>query len=320
MRYICESLPGGHTLHICMEKSGEVCVGGTRVLKYPLPEDAFSDCERLCETMAYKCAWARLPWYGAKAVIDASPSDLTKADWDAYAKILNGLGGSFLTATDVGTSIKDLEYLKTMTPYVSTIDTAHATAYVVVECIKAVARSRNIPINSALVQGVGKVGSLVAEMLHKTSPSRIFVCDIDKSRCENLRRLDPNVFHVIPPDEIAMEVDYFVPCSIGPVITKDNVSDIKALVICGAANNQLENDELAELLNDRGILYIPDFIANSGGLLKVAIDERVASSDSLVSVSKKLELLLLKSKSFDKFLLYLAKDQCRRRLLLVKNS
>jgi glutamate dehydrogenase/leucine dehydrogenase len=303
-----------------MEKSGEVCVGGTRVLKYRSPEDAFSDCERLCETMAYKCAWARLPWYGAKAVVDASPSNMTKEDWEAYAKILNGLEGSFLTATDIGISIKDMEYLKIMTPYVSTFDTVHATAYVVVECIKSVARSRNIPIDSVLVQGVGKVGSLVAEMLHKISPSRIFVCDIDKSRGENLRRLDPNLFRVIPPDDIGIKVDYFVPCSIGPVVTKDNISDIKASVICGAANNQLENDELAYLLDDRGILYIPDFIANSGGLLKVAISERVISSDSLDSVSKKLELLLLKSQSFDKFLLSLAKDQCRRRLLLVKNS
>lgn len=319
MEYIYESLPSGHTLHICMEKFDKVCVGGTRVRKYQSPDEAFSDCKRLCETMAYKCAWARLPWYGAKAVIDANPSNLTKDDWDGYAKILNSLRGSFLTATDMGTSIKNMEYLKTMTPYVSTIDTAHATAYVVVECIKAVARSRNIPIDSALVQGMGKVGGLVAEMLYKIMPSRILVCDVDRSRCEYFKRLDSKVFHVIPPDDINIKVDYFVPCSMGPVVTKDNISDMKASVICGAANNQLERDDLAELLDDRGILYIPDFIANSGGLIMVGVSEGVISSDSLDSVSKKLELLLLKSQSFDKFLLSLAKDQCRRRLLLVRN-
>jgi phenylalanine dehydrogenase len=264
--------------------------------------------------MAYKCAWARLPWYGAKAVIDANPSDLTKDDWDAYAKVLSRLGGSFLTATDMGTSIKDMEYLKTMTPYVSTTDTADATAYVIVSCINTIARSMDIPIGSVLIQGVGKVGSLVAEMLYKLKPSCIFVCDIDESRCEYSRKLDPRVFRVISPNEVNMKVDYFVPCSAGPVVTKDSVSYVKASVICGAANNQLENDDLAELLHERGILYVPDFIANSGGLLKVAISEGIISSNSLDSVSRKLEALLLKSKSFDKSLLSLAKDQCQKRI------
>ncbi|HSE83628.1 MAG TPA: Glu/Leu/Phe/Val dehydrogenase dimerization domain-containing protein [Thermodesulfobacteriota bacterium] len=314
MENIHESLPGGHTLQICMEKNDKTCVGGTRVRKYQSTDGAFYDCKRLCEGMVYKSAWAQLPWYGAKAVIDADPSDLTKDDWNAYAKVLNRLGGSFITATDMGTSIKNMEYLKTMTPYVSAADTAHATAYVAVECVKAVAESRNIPIGSVLIQGMGKIGSLVGEMLHKIKASRIFICDIDESRCECFRKLDPKLFHVVSPDHTNMKVDYFIPCSVGTIITRNNVSDIKASVICGAANNQLESDDLAELLHERGILYVPDFIANSGGLLKVAIDEGVTSPDSLGLVSKKLEPLLFKSRSFGKPLLSLAKDQCRKRV------
>ncbi|HXG30125.1 MAG TPA: hypothetical protein VNK81_00635 [Thermodesulfobacteriota bacterium] len=112
---------------------------------------------------------------------------MTEDDWNAYAKVLNRLEGTFLTATDIRTSIKDMEYLKTMTPYVSTIDTADATAYVIVSCINTVAGSMNIRVDSILIQGIGKVGSLVAGMLYKLRPSCVFVCDIDESRPEYLK-------------------------------------------------------------------------------------------------------------------------------------
>lgn len=298
-----------------MERYGKVCVGGTRVrasIDLPMrPSLTASVCVRLWPN---KCAWAKLPWYGAKAVIDADSSDLTEDNWDAYARVLNRLEGTFLTATDTGTSIKDMEYLKTMTPYVSTIDTADATAYVIVSCINTVAGSMNIRVDSILIQGIGKVGSLVAGVLYKLRPSCVFVCDIDESRSEYLKKLDPKVFRVTSPDDMDMKVDYFVPCSSGPVVTRNNASYIKASVIFGAANNQLESDDLAELLHGRGIVYVPDFIANSGGLLKVAMSSGIVSSDSLDSPPRKLEALLLKSKSFDRSLLFLAKDQCRKRI------
>ncbi|MDA2919261.1 hypothetical protein MYX76_07205 [Desulfobacterota bacterium AH_259_B03_O07] len=317
MNYISENLPGGHKVYIHLERFDKVCIGGTRVRKYLSDEEALDDCKRLCLAMGYKCAWARLPWFGAKAVINADNSDLTKDDWNAYARELNMLGGCFITATDVGTTINDIEYLKSMTPYVSTIDTTNATAKVVINCMNTVANKINIPIDTVLIQGVGKIGSLIAKNLYDLGCPHIFICDIDESRCNNLKKLDPKVFQLVSPNDIDMKVDYLVPCTAGTLVTRDNFSDLKASVICGAANNQLEEDNLADRLHERGILYVPDFIANSGGLLNMAISEVITSPDSIDAVSYKLELLLFKFESFDKSLLSIAKDQCRRRLFLV---
>jgi len=316
MNNIHELLPGGHDVYLFIERLDKVCVGGTRVKKYPTPAEAYSDCRRLSKSMSYKCAWAKLPWYGAKAVIDSVYSDLTEKDWIAYATILNRLQGHFITATDVGMSMKDIDYLKTLTPYVSAMDTAEATADVLVKCILTVSRMRNIPLNSVLIHGVGKIGSLVAKMLYEHNASRIFICDIDESRLVYFKKLDPIVFHVVSPADVDMNVDYLIPCSVGPLITDDNVLDIKASVICGAANSQLANDDVAELLHEKKILYVPDFIANSGGLLKVAVSERAADPISLDCVPKKLEKLLFKSQALRKSLLSLANGKFRNRMSL----
>lgn len=316
MNYIHEVLPSGHDIYLFLERFDRVCVGGTRVRNYPSQKEAFFDCKRLSEAMSYKCAWAELPWYGAKAVIHSEYSDLTEKDWAAYAKILNKLEGHFITATDVGISLKDIEYLKTMTPYVSLTDTAEATASVLIRCIRTVSRMTNVPLGTVLIHGMGKIGSLVAKMLYELNASMIFICDIDGSRCDFFKKLDPIVFHVVSPDDIDMRVDYLVPCSVGPVFTIENVVDIKASVICGAANSQLENDGVAEYFHDKKILYIPDFIANSGGILKVAVSEGVAGPAAIECVPKKLEKLIFKSRALRKSLLSLAKDKCRDRMTI----
>jgi glutamate dehydrogenase/leucine dehydrogenase len=319
MNYIHEILPSGHDIYLFMERFDKVCVGGTRVRSYPSQKEAFLDCKRLSEAMSYKCAWAELPWYGAKAVINSEYSDLTEKDWAAYAKILNKLEGHFITATDVGVSLKDIAYLKTMTPYVSTTDTAEATASVLIGCIRTVSRITHIPLDTVLIHGMGKIGSLVAKMLYELNASRIFICDIDRSRCDFFKKLDPIVFHVASPDDIDMSVDYLVPCSVGPVFTTENAVDIKALVICGAANSQLENDGMAEYFHDRKILYIPDFIGNSGGILEVAVSEGVAGPGAIECVPKKLEKLIYKSRALRRSLLSIAKEKCQY-TLAVKNA
>lgn len=316
MNYLHEILPGGRNVYLCIESLDKISVGGTRVRKYPSPAAAYADCKRLCASMSYKCAWAELPWYGAKAVIDSEHRDLTEKDWAAYAAILNRLGGHFITATDVGATMSDMEYLRTLTPHVSVMDTAEATAGVLMKCILATSRMCSIPIASVLIHGVGKIGSLVARKLYERGASMIYICDIDKSRCDFFKKLDPLVFHVVSPADIDMSVDYLIPCSIGPLITNDNACDIKASVICGAANCQLESDDVAEVLHERKVLYVPDFIANSGGLLKVAVSEGAAGPIAIECVPKKLEKLLFKSRALRRSPLSLARERCRDRTSL----
>lgn len=252
-------------------------LGGCRLYNYATEDQAIDDVLRLSEGMTYKNALADMPIGGAKSVIiaDASTIKDRAALFKSFAKYVNELGGKYITAEDVGTSVEDMNIIRENTSYVtgfrgSSGDPSPWTALGVLQGIKAVVNSvlgkNSLENISVAVQGAGHVGSALIKLL-VANGAKVTACDLKNSNLESLAGL--NVKMVAPDQIYTQEVDVFSPCAMGQTINHETVSRIKAMIICGAANNQLQDSQVYHLLQARGIVYIPDFAVNSGGVISV---------------------------------------------------
>ncbi|NER85058.1 MAG: Glu/Leu/Phe/Val dehydrogenase [Leptolyngbya sp. SIO1D8] len=252
-------------------------MGATRLWPYANETDALKDVLRLSQGMTDKAACANIPVGGAKGVIIAHPEAKTADLLRAYARFVDGLGGRFITGQDVNLSAEDVRTLHQATKYVVGVQEqgggpAIATAQGVLLGIQAAVEFRwQLPSLAGLkvaVQGLGNVGQPLCHYLHKQG-AQLFVSDWDLQKTA----LAQNHYQaiVVPPDQIAaLEVDVFSPCALGGVINPSILGHIKASIIAGCANNQLANEgrDMA-LLQQKGILYCPDFVINAGGLINV---------------------------------------------------
>jgi len=250
--------------------------GATRMWEYAKDEDALKDALRLSKLMTYKSAMAGLDCGGAKGVIMHNPEgNGDKASiLKAYAQKVNELEGMFVTGTDVGLTQKDILGLQKDSPYFVglRVNPTLYTAYGVLEAIQTaldhVYNSRKLSKRSFAIQGIGKIGTKLLDLLYSEA-KEIFVTDIDMRRLRAIKQKYPRVT-VVDVDEIhSQEVDIFSPCALGLAINEDNISEIKAKLIIGGANNQLESPEIGQKLAEMGILYVPDYVANAGGLISV---------------------------------------------------
>lgn len=253
--------------------------GGTRMKSYPGIADAVRDAQRLAEGMTFKFAAAGLPRGGGKAVI-AIPPDLDPAARDdllrRYGALIHQLGGLYNTGPDVGTSDRDMDIIaETGAPYVfgrtpehgGVGDSGPATAVGVLAGMKATCAqlfgSDALADRRVVVQGVGKVGHPLLRLLHAEGAD-IFCSDVDSAASERLRA--ELGCPVIAPDAVyEAECDIFSPCALGAVLNNETIPRLRCRAVVGSANNQLATPEDAELLRERGILYAPDFVVNSGG-------------------------------------------------------
>ncbi|TKT82862.1 Glu/Leu/Phe/Val dehydrogenase dimerization domain-containing protein [Aquamicrobium sp. LC103] len=256
-------------------------LGGTRVWPHPTFEAALTDALRLSRGMTYKAAITNMPYGGGKAVIVADPrTDKTPAMLEAYAEMLAALNGQYFTGEDVGLTLADADFLRARTPNVTgtTIggsgNPSPVTAQGVFLGIKAALRHRNG--NDAMsglriaVQGLGSVGWSLCEKLHAEGASLV-VADLDEARV----RKAMETFHAeaVAGDAIvAADVDLFAPCALGGILSADTIPTLKAKIVAGAANNQLERHEDARRLMAQGVLYAPDYVINAGGLINVATE------------------------------------------------
>jgi leucine dehydrogenase len=252
--------------------------GGTRMWPYATEKDAIKDAMRLARAMTYKCAAAGINFGGGKCVIIGDPKkDKTEALLRALGRFIQRLGGLFVTGIDVGTTVRDMEIMRMESPYVVTVseelggpgDTAPATALGVVKgihaCLKAVYGSADPAGRSVAVQGVGAVGKDVVKRLVEEG-AVVTIADIDQERVARIAA----EYHVsvVPPDEIAsLPVDVYCPCALGAVLNDRSLPELRCKIVCGSANNQLAEDRHGDLLDQRGILYAPDYIVNAGGVL-----------------------------------------------------
>lgn len=283
-------------------------MGATRLRPYISEEEALRDVLRLSRGMTYKAACANIPVGGGKAVIIANPENKTDELLRAYGRFVNSLNGRFITGQDVNISPEDVRKIGSETDYVVGVSEkaggpAVTTALGVLLGIKAGVEFRlhkkDLSGLKIAVQGVGNVGKNLCHQLAKHDVE-MFVCDMNRERAEEIKHLYGAT--VVNPEEIySLDVDVFSPCGFGGILNRETIPSIKASIVAGSANNQLEEEQIdGRLLKSKQILYCPDYVINGGGLINVyneMIDSDDAKTlqqlnniyDSLLTIFKKAE-------------------------------
>ncbi|MEA2226892.1 MAG: leucine dehydrogenase [Solirubrobacteraceae bacterium] len=246
---------------------------------------AIDDALRLARAMTYKAACAGLPLGGGKGVIalpDGAPRGHARRDVLLdFGETVDALAGSYVTAEDVGTSSRDMTVIAQATSHVSGLaqarggsgDPSPYTALGVQEAVLASCErafgSRSLKGRSVAVVGLGSVGLRLARLLARRGATLV-VTDIDEGRRADAERLGARW---APPDRaLTAEVDVLAPCALGGMLNEETVPRLQAPVIAGAANNQLADDAVADLLAGRGILWAPDFVCNAGGIINISVE------------------------------------------------
>jgi glutamate dehydrogenase/leucine dehydrogenase len=256
-------------------------LGGTRFRSYPTLDAAVADARNLAGAMTLKNAVAGIDFGGGKAVIIGDPgTEKTPELLDDYARLLNTLRGRYITAEDVGMTISDMDRLRQTTEHVAGIsvdlggsgDPSPLTAVGVMSAIEAASEhtwgTPELAGRHVSVSGLGKVGGSLARLLIEAG-CNLTVSDISEPAVDALRRTG-SVSVVPTEDAHRVPCDIFAPCALGGVLNEHTVSELRCHVVCGAANNQLTSPEIAGLLRQSDILYVPDFVANAGGVINIA--------------------------------------------------
>ncbi|TDB77371.1 Glu/Leu/Phe/Val dehydrogenase [Micromonospora sp. KC721] len=258
-------------------------LGGTRFYPYASEEDALADVLDLSRGMAYKNALAGLDHGGGKAVIWGDPEKLkSEALLRAYGRFVQSLGGRYYTACDVGTFVADMDVIARETRFVTGRSVAHGgagdssilTAWGVFQGMRAAAEhvwgSPTLAGRRVGVAGLGKVGKhLVGHLLD--DGAEVVATDVDPKAHDWARTTHPQVALVDDTAAlVAADIDVYAPCALGGALNDDTVPALRARVVAGAANNQLAHPGIEKLLADRGVLYAPDYVVNSGGVIQVA--------------------------------------------------
>lgn len=292
----CQSAGHEKVLHVHDEASGLRAIiavhstslgpaaGGCRLWTYSSSEAALVDALRLSEGMSYKNALAGLALGGGKAVIlGPVEPDKREAVFEAFGRAVEGLGGRYVTAEDVGVSVADMEVVATQTRFVSGLPARHGA--VGGDPSPFTARGVRLGIEAAVeaalgrpqidglriaIQGLGHVGSHLARELAERG-AKLVVADVDKARVETA--CDLYGAEIAPVEEILMsDVDVLAPCALGGAITEQTARQLRARIVAGAANNQLATPLAGKLLFERGITYAPDYVINAGGIIMVAAE------------------------------------------------
>lgn len=255
-------------------------LGGTRMWTYASEEEAIEDALRLARGMTYKNAAAGLDLGGGKTVIIGDPKkDKNPELFRAFGRFIEGLNGRYITAEDVGTTEEDMDLIHLETDYVTGVSDAGSsgnpspvTAFGVYKGMKAAAKeafgSDSLEGKTVAVQGVGNVAYALCEYLHEEG-AKLIVTDINKEAVQ--RAVDAFGAVAVDTNEIySQDADIFAPCALGAVINDETIPQLKAKVIAGSANNQLKNPEHGDIIHEMGIVYAPDYVINSGGVINVA--------------------------------------------------
>lgn len=267
-------------------------LGGTRFYPYPDEAAALDDVLALSKGMAYKNALAGLDLGGGKAVVIGDPASLkSEALLRAYGRFIQSLSGRYITACDVGTYVRDMDVIARETDFVTgrsreeggAGDSSELTAFGVYQGMRASAEhawgSPELKGKRVGVEGVGKVGKLLVGHLAQAG-AEIVITDVDERAVDQVRAVHPSVEVVDDTAAlIASDVDVFAPCALGGVLDDDTVPALRATIVCGAANNQLAHPGVEKLLQDRGILFAPDYLVNAGGTIQVSDELRGYDAD-----------------------------------------
>ncbi len=252
-------------------------LGGTRVWQYESTDAALHDALRLARGMTYKSAVAGLNLGGGKAVIVADPKRADRESlFRAHGRFVESLGGRYITAEDVGTSPTDMEFIKRETKHVAGLlnlsgDPSPVTGYGVYVGMKASAKAKwgkdSLAGKTIAVQGCGKVAYYLMSHL-KQEGARLIVSDIDEQKVQ--RVVDELGATAVSADAIFdAKADIFAPCALGAILNDDTIGRLKVEIVAGGANNQLAEERHGKMIEEKGILYAPDYVINGGGVINV---------------------------------------------------
>jgi valine dehydrogenase (NAD+) len=258
-------------------------LGGTRFYPYESEEAALTDVLHLSRAMAYKNALAGLDLGGGKAVIWGDPAQLkSEALLRAYGRFVESLNGRYYTACDVGTYVSDMDLIARETSFVTGRSVEHGgagdssilTAWGVFQGMRAAAEhvwgSPTLAGRTVGINGLGKVGKHLASHLIEDGAS-IVATDVSPAALEWARVTHPQIQLVADTAELlSANLDVYAPCALGGALDDDTVPAITAKIVTGGANNQLAHPGIEKLLQERGILYTPDYVVNAGGVIQVA--------------------------------------------------
>ncbi|MES2640976.1 MAG: Glu/Leu/Phe/Val dehydrogenase dimerization domain-containing protein [Myxococcota bacterium] len=266
-------------------------LGGCRLYDYASEADAVRDVLRLSRGMTYKAAVAGLDLGGGKAVIIGDPSMKSEPMMRAFGRHVQSLGGRYITAEDMNTSVEDMDNIRRETKWVTgsaggSGDPSPVTAWGVYHgiraCLEVIYGSPDVAGRTVAIQGVGNVGYYLAKYLHEGGASLLYA-DISQKRIA--RVVEEFGGTVLEGDEFyRANCDVVAPCAIGGIINARTIPMIKAPIIAGGANNVLDDETRdGEALAERGITYAPDYVINAGGLINVCAELKNQSREKAMA-------------------------------------
>jgi len=281
-------------------------VGGCRLWKYNSEREALVDALTLSRIMTYQSAVADSDTGGGKAVLWKDFDEETdEAYFRAFGRFVEGLKGRFITYPDLGTDTQEMKYIKRETSFVlphesptgikaeSADLTAHGVYWGMKACVKEIYGVSSLDGLTIAIQGVGSVGRRLVNCVKKEKV-KLVITDLNYDSIKTVQDKYPDT-QVVRPDEIlSVECDILSPCALGPVVTRGNISQLKCRIIAGAAYNIVEDPALCQKLFEKGILYAPDFVVNSGELFLTEDALKVLSKEEALDSVKKIYTIMAK--------------------------
>ncbi|WP_066685152.1 Leu/Phe/Val dehydrogenase [Sphingomonas sp. CCH18-H6] len=257
--------------------------GGCRLWNYSSTPEMHEDAMRPARGMTYKNAMAGLPFGGGKAVLRMPERPFSrKRLFEAFGRAVQRLQGQYVTAGDVGTGVENMQATRRSTRFVAGLeqrdgraggDPSPWTARGVFRSMAVAAElvlGAELPELRVAVQGAGSVGSQLCPLLARAG-ARVLVSDVEPRRTASLAQIKG--IEVVSPEAIhTIDADVFAPCALGGALTAATVSELRARLVCGAANNQVSGEGVLDQMVATGITYVPDYVVNAGGIINVAAE------------------------------------------------
>lgn len=267
-------------------------LGGCRIKPYASKDDALTDVLRLAKGMTYKSSLAGLNLGGGKCVVVADRS--TREIMLKVGEAVNYLNGQYITAEDVGTTLPDIVTVGEVSPHIVHLDGSSNTALGVLSCMRAALKYQgdwgdileDVPI---WVQGLGKVGMDLFDRLNHSKHPYLYASDIRPEAVQ--QAVSKGAHEIAESDKRFMAV--YAPCAMGQVVNAENIDATSYPIICGSANNQLVEESYAEILKFNGVIYVPDYLCNAGGVITAAGEVEGWTEDEVTRRCEKLDDVLL---------------------------
>jgi len=263
-------------------------LGGTRFYPYTSQGVALTDVLRLSRGMTYKAAIADVPLGGGKAVIIGDPQRIKTPELlRSYGRFIDSLGGRYISAGDVGTSTSDLDIIGERTPHVvgrsatagGSGNSGPMTALGVYQSLRAAANftwgAADLTDRVIGVEGVGKVGSELISLL-LADGAKVIATDLHADALDDVTARFPDIIGC--NNVLDEQLDVYAPCALGGTLTAASIHRLTASIVCGAANNQLWTKDVDQNLHSKGVVWVPDYVANAGGLIQVAGEKNKADA------------------------------------------